>query len=128
VKQEILLVDDSPDDAEIFRLAAEEAGLSYAVRVAESGEKALDLILKQRIAPALILLDIKMPGIGGLEVLRRVRADPIYKNVVIVILTGSSLESDRVAALELGCNIFITKPSSFDGAVEVAKRIKALLP
>jgi CheY-like chemotaxis protein len=128
MSQEILLVDDSPDDAEIFRLAAKEAGFPYSIRVADSGEAALDLVLKQRIAPLLILLDIKMPGIDGLEVLKRIRADPIYRNVVIVVLTGSSLEADRVAALDLGCNLFITKPSSYEEAVEVARRIRSLLP
>ncbi|MBI5203239.1 MAG: response regulator [Elusimicrobia bacterium] len=128
MSQELLLVDDDANDAALFCLAAKEAGISYPIRVAGSGEEALDLLLGKRFCPVVTFLDIKMPGTDGLEVLRRLRADPLYRNVVIIVLTGSDLESDRVEALKLGCNLFLTKPESLSGYIEMARRIKALLP
>ena len=128
MSQEILLVDDDADDRALFCMAAKEAGIGYPIRAACGGEEAVDLLLKQRIAPVVTILDIKMPGIDGLEVLRRLRADPLYRNVVVVVLTGSDLESDRIEALRIGCNLFLTKPASLAGYIEMAQRIKALLP
>ncbi|MDP3542143.1 MAG: response regulator [Elusimicrobiota bacterium] len=124
---EILLVDDDEDDAFLFRLAASEADLAREIRAVQSGEAALDLLLKDRLEPALIVLDIKMAGIDGLEVLRRLRADPSHRDRPVVLLTGSDLEADRAEAARLGCRLFLTKPSSLAGYGEMAARIKSLL-
>jgi CheY-like chemotaxis protein len=124
----LLLVDDEEDDAFLFRLAAQEAGISRPILTAHSGEAALDLLAAEGVSPALIVLDIKMPGIDGLEVLRRLRADPAHKELPVVMLSGSDLESDREESMRLGCKLFLMKPDSLKGYAEVAARVKSLLP
>lgn len=124
----ILLVDDSSDDRELFRISAGEAGITHPIREASSGEEALDLLLREGLAPLLILLDVKMPGLDGFMVLRRLRAAPEHRKTLVVMLTGSDLESDRRQAETLGCDLFLTKPASMAGYVEAARRIKSLLP
>ncbi|MBI4422303.1 MAG: response regulator [Elusimicrobia bacterium] len=128
MSQAILLVDDDADDAELFRIAAKEAGISHPIITARSGEEALDLLLNRRLIPALTLLDIKMPGIGGLEVLRRLRAEPLHRSADVIMLTSSDLERDRIEAQRLGCSLYLTKPASLPGYIEMAERIKKLLP
>ncbi len=119
MRGEILLVEDSDDDAEIFAIAAKQAGLENPIRLALTGEAALDLVLKQGRRFLLIVLDVKMPGIGGIEALRRMRADPAGSRARVVMLTGSDLASDREAAFRLGCDLFLTKPSSYKGYIEM---------
>ena len=125
---EILLVDDDEDDAFLFVLAAKDAGIPYPVRTVQSGEGAIDLLLTRGFAPLLTILDIKMPGIDGLEVLQRLRDDPAHRDSPVVVLTGSDLDGDRVEALRLGCKLFLTKPSSLAGYAALAERVKTLLP
>lgn len=124
---DILLVDDDEDDAFLFRLAASEADIARGVQVARSGEEALERLLERRQAPALIVLDIKMAGLDGLEVLRRLRDDPFHRDRPVVILTGSDLDADRAEAERLGCRLFLTKPASLEGYAEMASKIKRLL-
>jgi CheY-like chemotaxis protein len=124
----LLLVDDDPDDAELFRAAASEVQLPSVVQAVSSGEQALELLLRGGLKPAAILLDIKMPGIGGLETLRRLRADPAGRDVLCILLSGSDLESDRKEAERLGCDLFLTKPATFEGYIELARKIKSLIP
>lgn len=124
---DLLLVDDDEDDAFLFRLAASEADIAYGVQVVRSGEEALERLLERRQAPVLIVLDIKMAGIDGLEVLRRLRADPSHRDRPVVMLTGSDLDADRAEAERLGCRLFLTKPSSLEGYAAMAAKIKGLL-
>lgn len=124
---EILLVDDDEDDAFLFRLALSEADIGREVRAARSGEEALELLLGRRQAPSLIVLDIKMTGIDGLETLRRLRADPSFGEIPVVMLTGSDLDEDRAEAERLGCRLFLTKPSALEGYGELAAKLKSLL-
>lgn len=124
---EILLVDDDEDDRFLFGLAAKETGIPHPVRTAASGEAALDLLRTGSVSTVLIILDIKMPGIDGLEVLRRLRSDPALRELEVVMLTGSDLDSDRAEAMRLGCRVFLTKPDSLKGYAELAERLKALL-
>lgn len=123
---EILLVDDDEDDRFLFVRAVKEAGIPCRVRTAASGEEALGIL--RTFSPALTVLDIKMPGIDGLEVLRRMRSDPGLRGAGVVMLTGSDLDADRVEAMRLGCRLFLTKPDSLKGYGELAERIKPLLP
>ncbi len=124
---EILLVDDDEDDAFLFELAVKEAGVPDPIKAVLNGEEALELLLARRMSPVLTVLDIKMPGVDGLEVLRRIRADPGLRDAEVVVLTGSDLAEDRAEAERLGCRLFLTKPSSLAGYAELAGRIKELL-
>lgn len=124
---EILLVDDDEDDRFLFGRAAKEAGILHPVRTAASGEAALELLRTGSVSPVLTVLDVKMPGIDGLEMLRRLRSDPALRELEVVMLTGSDLDSDRAEAMRLGCRLFLTKPDSLKGYGDLAERLKALL-
>lgn len=123
----ILLVDDDEDDVLLFRLAASEAGIGREILAARSGEEALELLLERGLTPGLIVLDVKMAGIDGFEVLRRLRAEPSHRAAPVVMLTGSDLQADRAEAARLGCLLFLTKPSSLEGYAAMAAKLKPLL-
>jgi CheY-like chemotaxis protein len=119
---EILLVEDNPSDLEIALRALKEHNLCNNVQVARDGEEALDFIFCQGAhaarrpddLPRLILLDLKLPLIDGMEVLRQIRADARTRNVPVVVLTSSTEERDVVESYALGVNSFIAKPVDFD--------------
>ncbi len=119
---EILLVEDNPSDLEVALRALKEQNLCNNVQVARDGEEALDFIFCQgpyanrRLdeLPRVILLDLKLPLIDGLEVLRRIRADPRTRHVPVVVLTSSTEERDVVESYALGVNSYIAKPVDFD--------------
>lgn len=119
-KEEILVVDDEDDILELVTFHLTREG--YQVSCATSGEEALRLIEAQ--APALIVLDLMLPGIDGLQVTRRLKGDPKTRGIPIVILTAKSEEADVVIGLELGADDYVTKP--FSPRVLVA-RMKAVL-
>jgi two-component system, response regulator len=116
----ILLVEDTPDDAELTTMALKQSGLVNDVIVVEDGLEALDYLFGQgRYAgrdltstPALVLLDIKMPRLDGIEVLQRLRADPRTHLLPIVMLTTSTEEVDLVRSYESGANAYVHKPVS----------------
>jgi two-component system, response regulator len=132
----ILLVDDNPDDVYLARHAFEKRKLPYRIQVAYDGAEALDYLFargkhegrNRQETPVLILLDLKMPKIGGLEVLRRLRADPMFKHLVVVVLTSSDEESDQLEAQALGTNLYIRKPENFDDFEQVVDQLQKLLP
>lgn len=124
---EILLVDDDEDDVFLFRLALSEADIRQTVTTARGGEEALRLLGEGGLKPVLIVLDIKLAGIDGLETLRRLRAEPSRRGLPVVMLTGSDLDADRAEAERLGCRLFLTKPSSLEGYAEMAAKLKSLL-
>jgi CheY-like chemotaxis protein len=119
---EILLVEDNPSDLEVALRALKEQNLCNNVQVARNGEEALDFIFCQGPfagrrpdeLPRVILLDLKLPLIDGLEVLRRIRADARTRNVPVVVLTSSTEERDVVESYALGVNSYIAKPVDFD--------------
>jgi len=117
----ILLIEDNPDDVLLTMRAFGKNRISNQVVVATDGEQAVSLLLPSRgeaVRPALVLLDIKLPKIDGLEVLRRVRADERTRSLPVVVLTTSNEERDIVDSYRLGANSFVRKPVVFQEFVE----------
>jgi CheY-like chemotaxis protein len=117
----ILLAEDSPQDAELTLNALAEHNITNLVDLARDGAEALDYLYKrgkfagrQGGNPVLVLLDLKMPRMDGLEVLRTVKADPQLRTIPVVILTSSREEQDVVRSYELGVNAYVVKPVEFD--------------
>jgi len=112
----ILIVDDSPKDVELTIAALAEKNLANEVVVAEDGEEALDYLYKrgkfsnESGDPAVILLDIKMPKMDGIEVLRHIRYDSKFKLTPVIIVTSSNEERDLVESYKLGANSYVVKP------------------
>lgn len=129
----ILLVEDNPSDADLTRRAFEKGRIANDLVVAEDGQEALDYLLGEgrfdgRGAdelPALMLLDLKLPKVPGLEVLRRIRADERTRRLPVVILTTSSEEKDVAAGYDLGVNSYIRKPVDFVQFLAAMERIGA---
>jgi len=127
----ILLVDDNASDVELALDAFGEVRLANHVTVARSGGEALDRLFGRMLGPNgrratlpdLILLDLKMPGIDGFEVLRAVKAAPILRRIPVVILTSSREEGDRAMSYDTGANSYLVKPVSFEGMLEIVKTI-----
>lgn len=119
---EILLVEDNPDDLELALHALRREKLANHIEVARDGEQALDFIFcrasyAQRNfndQPKLILLDLKLPKVDGLQVLREIKEDPRTKTIPVVILTSSKEEKDLVEGYRLGVNSYIQKPVDFE--------------
>ncbi|HEY9710049.1 MAG TPA: response regulator [Oculatellaceae cyanobacterium] len=121
-KSVLMLVEDNPDDEELTLLAFEQNNISNEVVVAHDGVEALDYLFgtglyterDMSVMPALILLDLQLPRINGLEVLRRLRADNRTKLIPVVILTTSTEQQDLINSYNLGCNSYIRKPVDYD--------------
>lgn len=127
----ILLVEDNPSDVELAKRAFERSNILNPLVVAEDGQEALDYIFatgrytgKDRfLLPALILLDIKLPIVDGLEVLRRIRAHEQTRRLPVVILTSSKEEQDVATSYDLGVNSYIRKPVDFYQFAEAVKHL-----
>lgn len=126
----ILLVEDSPNDVEMTLLALAEHNLANEVVVVADGEQALDyLYLRGQYAgrtdgnPAVMLLDLKMPKVDGLEVLRIVKSDEKLRGIPIVMLTSSREEQDLVRSYQLGVNAYVVKPVGFRAFVDAVKEL-----
>jgi len=128
----ILLVEDNRMDVELTLDAFREAKLSNRIHVASTGQQALDYLFgrhaysdrKQSPLPNLILLDLKLPGIDGFEVLRQIKAAPIIKRIPVIILTSSKEEGDRALSYDNGANSYLVKPVSFKGFLDVVHQIE----
>jgi CheY-like chemotaxis protein len=128
----ILLVEDNRMDVELTLDAFHEVRLRNTVHVAPNGQDALDYLLgcgkyADRNAfplPNLILLDLKLPGIDGFEVLRQIKATPVLKRLPVVVLTSSKEEGDRALSYDIGANSYLVKPVSFDGFLGVVRKIE----
>src|SRR5918997_7012379 len=118
----VLIVEDDPDIAEGVRYNLEREG--FATVLAETGEKGLAAALDKKSPPALILLDLMLPGMSGTELCRRLRREPQTRRTPLIILTARGSESERVAGLELGAGDYITKPFSVR---ELIARVRAVL-
>lgn len=106
----ILIVDDSPTDIELTTIALEATGKKIDFLSAQDGKSALSMLRNALRLPALILLDLKMPGMGGVEVLREIRADTRIREIPVVVVTSSALDSDRADAIAAGASGYIQKP------------------
>lgn len=109
----VLVVEDNPGDELIARRAFEQANRSEQVVVARNGEEALDL-LRSRFSPVLVLLDVRLPRLSGIEVLVAMKDDARLRTVPVVVMTSSNEVSDLGACYELGCNAFVRKPLDFN--------------
>ncbi len=114
IERMIRIVDDSATDIELTALALEATGREISVRSASDGQSALAMLRTRHELPALILLDMKMPCMDGIEVLREIRADNRLRELPVVVVTSSSLESDRVDAIATGASDYFQKPLSLD--------------
>jgi two-component system, response regulator len=127
----ILLVDDNPDDVELTRRAFARSNIANEIVVAHDGEEALDYLFATgvhagrdtTITPQMVLLDLKLPRIDGLGVLRRIRSDERTKRLPVVILTTSNEESDIIGSYNLGANSYVRKPVDFAQFADAAKQL-----
>jgi len=127
---EILLVEDNKDDMELALHALRKENLANSIHVARDGEEALEFLFCEgpyanrsfNCPPRLVLLDLKLPKIDGMEVLRRLKADPRTRLIPVVILTSSKEDRDLINGYGLGANSYIQKPVDFDQFRETVKR------
>lgn len=127
VIRSILLVEDNPLDVDLTLRAFSKRRLANPVSVARDGEEAMQLIdawERGELPPALILLDLKLPKVDGLEVLGRLKQHPKFRTIPVVMLTTSAEDRDVQAAYALGVNSYIVKPVSFDKFMDVAEKIE----
>jgi CheY-like chemotaxis protein len=124
----ILLVEDNPLDAELMLRSLQDQKLANSITWVKDGEEALDYVLRRGAHsgrdsgdPRLILLDLKMPRVGGIEVTRALKSDPQTKHIPIVIMTSSKEESDIAESYNFGANSYIVKPLDFEALAEVAR-------
>lgn len=117
-----MIIEDDPDIAESLRYNLEREGLK--TQIAETGERGLGAALDAAGAPALILLDLMLPGMSGTELCRRLRREPATRRTPIIMLTAKTTETDRVTGLDLGADDYITKPFS---PRELVARVRAVL-
>ena len=128
----ILLAEDNPQDVELTLTALDEHNLANEVVVVNDGAEALDYLYRRgKFAmradndPAVVLLDLKMPKVDGLEVLRTIKKDDKLKTIPLVILTSSREEKDLVESYKLGVNAYVVKPVNFQQFIEAVKELGA---
>ncbi len=127
MNQPILLVEDNPVDLDLTLRAFASRKLTNPIEIARDGEEALAYIEKWEkgdAVPVVILLDLKLPKINGLEVLEVIKKHPVFKTIPVVVLTTSSESGDVKTSYELGANSYIQKPVDFEKFIEVAKQIE----
>lgn len=126
----ILLAEDSPNDVELTLAALRQHNIANSIDIARDGAEALDYLYRrgdfagrQSSDPVLVLLDLKMPKVDGLEVLRQIKADPQLRVIPVVMLTSSREEQDIVRSHELGVNAYVVKPVEFEKFIEAVKEL-----
>ncbi len=128
---EILIVEDNPDDLEMAVHALRKMNLANHIQVARDGVEALDFVFcrgphaarKIERGPKVILLDLKLPMVDGLEVLRAVKGDPRTKEIPVVVLTSSKEQNDVIESYQLGVNSYIVKPVDFDQFAQAVQKL-----
>ena len=127
----ILLVEDNADDVELALRAFAKSNVANAIKVVNDGAAALDYLFstgsdasrEPRPLPEVVLLDLKLPKVDGLDVLRRIRADERTRRLPVVVLTSSNEEADIVRSYDLGANSFVRKPVDFSAFLEAARQL-----
>jgi two-component system response regulator len=127
----ILLVEDNPDDVELTLRAFQKNNIRNQMVVVRDGAEALDYLFaagayadrNPRHLPQVVLLDLKLPRVDGLQVLQRIRADERTRLLPVVILTSSKEEQDVIKGYQLGCNSYVRKPVSFDDFLDAARQL-----
>lgn len=126
----ILLVEDNPDDVELTLLALEKNNIANPVKVVRDGQEAIDYLFykgkyegSEHDLPNLVLLDLKLPKVDGIEVLNKIKADRKLKLIPVVVLTSSKEDNDVLKSYDLGVNSYIRKPVDFDQFVDTVKQI-----
>lgn len=128
-KVEIVLIEDNPADVELTLHALQRKNLANNVKVINDGEEALDYLFNvcnisdKTECPYLILLDLKLPKVSGLELLKKIRSEERTKMIPVVVLTSSEEEKDRVESYKLGVNSYIVKPVEFESFAGVVSEI-----
>ncbi|MDR3403516.1 MAG: response regulator [Chthoniobacter sp.] len=128
---EILLVEDNPEDLKLCLRALKKAALSNRIQVARDGAEALEWVFcegphanrKIEDVPKVILLDLKLPKVDGLEVLQRIKSDPRTKAIPVVVLTSSKEQSDVVKSYHYGVNSYIVKPVNFESFAQAVQEL-----
>lgn len=116
----LLLVEDNPDDVDLTLRALRKNNITNEIIVVHDGAEALDCLFGtgvyegKRVVPAVVLLDLKLPKVDGMEVLKKVRADEKIKLIPVIILTSSKEEQDLINGYKYGCNSYVRKPVEFD--------------
>lgn len=119
----ILLVEDNPDDERLTTRALRRGKVANEILVARNGEEALTVVFNTDPLPSVVLLDLKLPKIDGLEVLRRIRSTEKTRLLPIVVLTSSSEERDIIESYNLGANSYVRKPVDFDQFTEAVRQL-----
>ncbi|MEO8572853.1 MAG: response regulator transcription factor [Pyrinomonadaceae bacterium] len=122
MQQNILIVEDEADIAESLHYNLKREG--FRPTIAESGEKGLRIALDEKTTPSLIILDLMLPGMSGMELCRRLRREPLTEGTPIIMLTAKAAEAEKIAGLEVGADDYIIKPFSVK---EVTARVRAVL-
>ena len=128
---QILLVEDNPNDVELTLQALRASRLANEIKVVRDGAEALDFIMCRgphanrdiNVGPKVILLDLKLPKVDGIEVLRQTKADPRTKMIPVVVLTSSTQDKDIVDSYQLGVNSYIAKPVDFQQFIEAVNHL-----
>ena len=124
----VLLVEDSPEDILFFRKACAQAGWTWPLEVVKDGQEAVDSLSARQgsdTCPSHLILDLKLPGVSGLQILEWIRAHPVLATLPVIILTSSQVPSDIHQASALGVDAFLVKPVSFKALVDVVHEIAA---
>ncbi|TYQ26914.1 response regulator [Pseudanabaena sp. UWO310] len=119
----IILVEDNPDDERLTIRALRRGSIANEILVARNGEEALAMVLSSHPLPSVVLLDLKLPKIDGLEVLRQIRANERTHLLPVVVLTSSSEESDIINSYNLGANSYVRKPVEIEKFIEAVRQL-----
>ncbi len=126
----ILLAEDNPDDQILMLRALKKKNITNPIVIANDGVEALDHLLatgtcagQEPLRPAVVLLDMKMPKLGGLDVLERMRQEPAISHIPVVMLTSSDEEQDKLSSYELGANSYVRKPVDFNEFVDAVGKL-----
>ena len=131
-KVDIIIVEDDPNDAELIMRVFRKHNLTNKIIHLKDGEEALNYLFKQGgqgdnsalLSPKVILLDLKLPKIDGIEILQRIKSDELTKNIPVVVLTSSAEDRDIKAAYNLGVNSYVTKPIKFEEFAKVVSELR----